>query len=296
MTHQTVKVDEGAASQRLDLFLAAQLGISRSQAQALIKQGGVTVNSRPEPARYLLRTGETVDVTQANTAKPQTATHTAPDIPILFENSDLIVIDKPAGLVTHPGAGVTGPTVADFARLHTSDPDPDRPGIVHRLDKDTSGVMVIAKNPDAKQRLQAAFANREVHKTYFALLTGQIKPDEAVINLPLGRSRTNPLAQDVRAGGRPAVTQYKLLASYPGYSLVEAHPQTGRTHQLRLHFRAVGHPIVGDQTYGVKGHLQLGRQFLHAAAISIPFGQAPIVVSSPLPADLRNCLTQISQK
>ena len=188
--------------------------------------------------------------------------------------------------------------MADFARLHTTDPDPDRPGIVHRLDRDTSGLVVLAKHPDAKSYLQQQFSSRSVHKTYLALVVGHLKPAEAVINLPLGRDPAHPLRRAVAPGGRAAVTRYRTLTSFPGYSLLEANPETGRTHQIRVHLASLGHPVAGDTTYGPpKRPLGLKRQFLHASKLNLatPSGQK-LELESPLPLDLEQTLRRLEAR
>jgi 23S rRNA pseudouridine1911/1915/1917 synthase len=286
--------DSRAARERLDAFLAIALARPRSQAQRLVKAGLVRVNGRTERPSYLMQVGDNVSVTEPPAAATRTS---APDLPVVYEDADLLVIDKPAGLVVHPGAGAaaSGPSVADYARSRTSDPDPDRPGIVHRLDRDTSGLLIIAKTPEVKAYLQAAFKKHQVHKTYQLLLVGHPAHDQAMIKLPLGRHHSRPLQQAVVSGGREAVTGYQVVRAYPGYALVEAHPQSGRTHQLRVHFAALGHPVVGDTLYGrPERQLGLRRQFLHAAGLrfTAPSGAA-LDLHSPLPADLQQALSRL---
>lgn len=293
MTHH-FRADSGAATQRLDVFLANRLGVSRSQAQQLLKAQGVTVNSQFERPSYSMRGDEDVVVNEPIVAR---SNHVAPDLPIVFEDPDLLIVDKPAGLAVHPGAGLnSSATVADFARGRTVDTDPDRPGIVHRLDRDTSGLLIIAKTTAAKTYLQKAFKNREIHKVYLLLATGRVSPDTAVIRLPVGRNPAHPLRQAVVSGGRESMTAYKTVADYPGYSLIEARPQTGRTHQLRVHFAALGHPVAGDTSYGPpRRPLGLKRHFLHATALEFvsPSG-TPLVLASPLPADLQLVLDRLN--
>jgi 23S rRNA pseudouridine1911/1915/1917 synthase len=199
----------------------------------------------------------------------------------------------------HPGAGDGAiATVADFARSRTTDTDTERPGIVHRLDRDTSGLLIIAKHAAAKAYLQAQFKTHKVHKLYTLLVVGRLEPETAVIDLPVGRHPSKPLQQSVTPGGRPSQTAYRATHAYNGYTLVEARPQTGRTHQLRVHFAALGHPVAGDITYGLpKRQLRLNRQFLHAAGLelTLPSGK-PLRLTSPLPADLQQVIDQLSQE
>jgi len=288
-------VPEGAATERLDVFLALTMKLSRSSAGRLIKNGAVLVNRRPEKASYIVQIGDSIEVAPAPQAPA--ARQAPPKLPVTYEDAELLVVDKPAGLTVHPGAGINqnSPTVADFARTKSTDPDADRPGIVHRLDRDTSGLLIIAKTEAAKVALQRQFRARQVQKTYLALVVGHPRPDAATIKLPVGRHPSRPLQQAVVPGGRSAQTRYRTLESYPGYSLIEAHPATGRTHQIRVHFAAIGHPIAGDTTYGPKDRpLSLHRQFLHAAALTFatPTGQT-LALESPLPADLAAALAKL---
>ena len=295
MTRQ-LSVPEGAAAERLDVYLAAALGASRSQVQKLLQSGAVTVNGVPERPSYLVQPGDSIAVTET---KRESATPPPPRIDIVYEDGDLLVIDKPAGLAMHQGPGLEGePTVADFARLHTTDPDPERPGIVHRLDRDTSGLVILAKTPAAKQHLQQQFADRKVHKTYTVLTVGHPDPAEAVIRLPLDRDPAHPLRRAVVPGGREAITRYHTLASYPGFALLEATPQTGRTHQIRVHLAGIGHPVAGDILYGPpKRPLGLTRHFLHASALQFtaPSGQS-LALTSQLPPDLEQIRSSLEKQ
>jgi 23S rRNA pseudouridine1911/1915/1917 synthase len=290
----SLTVTPEAAGLRLDVFLAQVSPHSRSRIQQLITQGEVEVNGGVQPARYMVRAGDSIRITQPNTNEPQPPE--APHMPIIYEDANLMVIDKPAGLVVHAGAGTAGSaTVADFARSRTSDPDPERPGIVHRLDRDTSGLLLIAKNLPTKQYLQTLLRQHRIIKTYTALVIGRPHPAAATIDLPLGRDRAHPLRQAVVPGGREAITFYRTIATYPGYSLISAQPKTGRTHQLRVHFAAIGHPIVGDNMYGNTGRqLGLPRQFLHATTLEFTTQQGTkLKLTNPLPPDLDTCLSKL---
>ena len=290
MTPRVYPVESGAAGERLDVFLTKTLVSARSQVQKLFKAELITVNGQTQRPSYQVAAGDTVSLAQppARVQAPP-----PPDLPILYEDADILVIDKPAGLAVHPGAAshVTA-TVADFARPRTTDADPDRPGIVHRLDRDTSGLLIIAKNASAKAFMQAAFKNREVHKAYQLLVVGRLEQDAAVIKLPLGRDPAKPLQQAVSAGGRDATTAYEATRFFSGYTYVVARPETGRTHQLRVHFAALGHPVAGDIAYGPpKRPLGIKRQFLHASDIEFtaPSGER-LKLQSPLPLDLQKVL------
>lgn len=292
MSHHLV-VPAGAAPQRLDLFLATALVDSRSRIQQMLRSGAITVNGAPARPSYLVQPNDAIAVLEATIEA--TALLAPLELPVVYEDSDLLVVDKPAGLVVHPATAAHAantPSVAGFARTKTTDPDPERPGIVHRLDRDTSGLLIIAKDPAAKAALQRAFRTRAVAKTYQLLVVGTPKEAAAVINLPLGRDPARPLRRMVSQSGREALTGYRTLAVYPGFSFMEAKPQTGRTHQLRVHFAAIGHPVAGDITYGPPTRpLGLTRQFLHAAALEFttPSGKF-IELHSPLPPDLASVL------
>jgi 23S rRNA pseudouridine1911/1915/1917 synthase len=285
----------GAANERLDVYLAEKFNLTRARIQHLLKDGAVKVNGSAQRASYRVQPD---DIVEAEFPVHTETIPVPPTLPVLYEDPDLLVVDKPAGLIMHPGSGTAGAgTVADFAREHSTDPDATRPGIVHRLDRDTSGLVIIAKSAAAKTYLQKQFRERQVHKTYQVLLVGRIKPSAAEIRLPLGRHPSRGLRQAVVATGRQAVTRYEILAAYPGYSHVLASPETGRTHQLRVHFAALGHPVAGDTAYG-QPHRQLGltRQFLHAGQIEFttPAGKK-LKLQSPLPTDLEKALHALAK-
>lgn len=283
-----------AQGSRLDVFAARITGLSRSAMKTAILGGNITVDGQVAPPNLRLKAGQ-----HLNYLKPldhASSPRTAPTIDILYQDDQLLVINKPAGLTVHPGAGSHDDGyVSDFAALHTSDSQADRPGIVHRLDKDTSGVMLIARTQASRQYLQTLFNQRRITKTYLALVHGRPQSNDAIIDLPLGRDPHHSLRQAVVPGGRPAQTEYRLLTAFHHYSLLEVHPQTGRTHQIRVHLAALGHSIVGDVTYGQAGRpTGLTRQFLHASAISF---QAPdghhVEVRSPLPPELEAFLNTL---
>lgn len=291
---RTIKVPHRAAGRRLDVFLAESQDVSRSLVQRWLKDGGVTVNGQAERASYSVEQADIIVVVLPEPAAKEVVA--IPDLPIVFEDDDIIVINKPAGIAVHAGNGYsTAATVADWARSRTTDPDPDRPGIVHRLDQDTSGLLVIAKSTAAKEVLQEQWRSRAVHKAYRLLTVGVVEPAEAVIDLPLGRDPARPTRRRVLKSGKSALTRYRTLVSYPGYSYIEAQPETGRTHQIRVHFAAMGHPIAGDTVYGPpRRPLGLTRQFLHATDLSFrtPSGQ-DVALSCPLPADLLSVLSEL---
>jgi 23S rRNA pseudouridine1911/1915/1917 synthase len=294
-----------AVGERLDKVIAAELGeLSRTQVQRLIDDGLVRVDGRvAQKANERLDRPASVEV---RIPPPGPSSHQAEDIAleIVFENDDLLVINKPAGMVVHPAAGHAGGTLVNAVLGH--DPnlegvgDEQRPGIVHRLDKDTSGLILVAKNDVAHRELQRQFKAREVQKTYLALLDGHPPTTTGRIEAAIGRDVRNrkrmAIVPDAR--GRLAVTEYQVKHSYPEHALVEARPLTGRTHQLRLHFAYLKCPIVGDPVYGRKtASLPLKRHFLHAARLTftLPGSGQPITLEAPLPPELARVLKRLDE-
>jgi 23S rRNA pseudouridine1911/1915/1917 synthase len=283
---------------RLDKFVSGQVpDLSRTQAQHLIEGGQVTVNGNPEKASFKLTAGDTVLVT----IPPPTPSHLTPEnipVPILYEDDDVLVVDKPAGLTVHPAPGHPGHTLVNavLSHLATLPDDAQRPGIVHRLDKDTSGVMVIARNPVAHENLAAQFKKHAVKKVYLALVRGQVTPEEGIIEAPIGRDTSDrkKMAISGESRGRKALTRYKVIRFLGNYTLLEVMPQTGRTHQIRVHLAAIGYPVVGDATYGIKSPA-LSRQFLHAHKLGfrLPSTDKYVEFTSPLPEDLEKALKEV---
>jgi 23S rRNA pseudouridine1911/1915/1917 synthase len=292
------------AGQRLDRFLAAQLtGMSRTRIQSLVDEGRVLVDGAALKPAHRVEPGAVVSV---DIPAPPAAGVEAEDIPleILYEDEDLAVINKPAGRIVHPGAGRdTGTLVA--ALLHrfggvqglSMVGGPLRPGIVHRLDKGTSGALVIARNDAAHLKLVEDFRERRVEKTYLALLHGKVKGESGRVELPVARDlRRRSRMTARRREGREARTDWRVLLRLPGFTLVEADLHTGRTHQIRVHFSALGHPVVGDTLYGAPRQERmgsellptLGRNFLHAARIGFahPRTARRLEIRAPLPKDL----------
>lgn len=293
------------AGTRLDRYLAALVpGLSRTRAQTLIAEGGARVDDRPAKASQALEAGQTVTLDHAE-PPPGSATHAlVPEdipIPIVYEDEHLIVIDKPAGLVVHPAPGHATGTVV-HALLGHLDPagtggDATRPGIVHRLDKDTSGLLVVARDAATLAGLAARMKARRTVKRYLALVEGHMPVPEGTIEAPIGRDRRQRQRMalvSVPAGGREAVTRFRVLGEHRGRSLLEIQLETGRTHQIRVHLAAVGHPVVGDQTYGRPQPPQPARQFLHAAHLEFehPATGAWMTFDAPLPADLAAFLAE----
>lgn len=291
-----LQMHEDEAGQRLDVVLAARLAVSRSKIQARLAAGLIKLADGTIPkAGHLVAAGQSILVENPPAeSSPATAQL---DLPILFQNDDILVLDKPAGLLVHSGNGrQSEPTVADLVKDLLQDDDLNRPGIVHRLDRNTSGLLLVARHPAAKAYLQSLFRDHKITKTYRALLVGRIEPAAATINLPLGRGAADRTRRVVDPHGRQAVTRYQTTATYPGHSLVEAWPATGRTHQLRAHFAAVKHPIVGDSQYGQgQNRFRLHRQFLHAARLEFVGMHGEIFdFSSNLPSELQKVLDQLA--
>jgi 23S rRNA pseudouridine1911/1915/1917 synthase len=289
---------------RLDKTVAALFPeLSRSAAQRLIDDARVTVNGEPRPARYLTAVGDVIAVDPPEPAPTQPQPEAIP-LTILFEDEDLLAIDKPAGMVVHPGAGNNAGTVVN-ALLHLAPEaaetgDTDRPGIVHRLDKETSGVLLLARTARGLESLQTQFKQREIQKTYLAVCIGDVQPPRGVINKPVGRDPSNRQRMAVLTSGREAVTAFNVTESLKidsrPYSVLRANPQTGRTHQIRVHLASIGFPIVGDLLYGANrdplSKTIAPRHLLHAQELRFtrPATGEPVVVYAPLPEDFRALL------
>jgi 23S rRNA pseudouridine1911/1915/1917 synthase len=307
--HQ-LTVDADAAGTRLDVFLAGVLAQhSRSQFQRLIREGRVTVDGAAAKANLVLRSGQVVNV---EVPPPVAATPAAQEIPlpIVYQDDDVIVVDKPAGMVVHPGAGHGEGTLVNALLFHADNLSgvggEERPGIVHRLDRGTSGLLVAAKNDLAHRELTRQFQDREVEKEYVALAWGEVHAGRR-IDLPIGRDPVHREKMSTRARrARTAVTRITRSADLKGVSLIHVAIATGRTHQIRVHLSAIGHPIVGDRTYGgVRRHMpahlrpveRLERPFLHAGRLAFahPRDARRMEFEAPLPEDLQAILDAIEQ-
>ncbi len=306
-----IEIKKDMPARRIDKYLAGRVrGHSRAFLQKLIADGHVTVNGRSVKCSYEIQVGDVIDVSiparRELSIIPQ-------DIPlnILYEDEHMIVIDKHADLITHPGRGHWCGTLvnalAHYAKQLSAVGPPDRAGIVHRLDKDTTGVIVLAKDDAFHRDLALQFERRHVQKEYLAIVEGELDLDSDVIDKPLGRHPRDHERQAVRAeGGRPAQTTYEVMERFRGFTLVRLIPKTGRTHQIRVHMRSIGHPIVADALYGnctevwlsdIKGEPRadgeeplLARQALHAhrLAFTHPITKQPADFHAELPADMRN--------
>jgi 23S rRNA pseudouridine1911/1915/1917 synthase len=333
---RTFDVPPEARGQRLDQFVAAQLeGVSRSRVQLLIEQGDVLVNGVREKASLKLRGGERIAITGEPHPAPLKATAEAIPLDVVFEDADLAVVNKPAGMMVHAGSGQTesarsGGTLVNallhrFQALSSTGGDL-RPGIVHRLDKETSGLIVVAKNDRAHAALGAMFSGRHIQKTYIALVEGDVKREKGTIAAAVSRDpvRRTRMTTQPNENARSAVSHYEVVrrmaTRFGKFTLVRVRIETGRTHQIRVHMASLGHPVVGDTLYGAAGQLtdqvasnaaqskaarrnadperlKLGRNFLHAAQLEFahPLTGKPLQLEAPLPEELDTFLARLER-
>src|SRR5215216_5571560 len=283
---------------RLDRYVADQLpDLSRGTVQALIESGRVLVDGQQRKPKFRMTPGEVVSVE----IPPPQVDEILPDpipLAVVYEDADVIVVNKPAGMVVHPAPGHPRGTLANALLSHVpgiSVGGSQRPGIVHRLDKDTSGLIVAAKTDRGRTSLVTQWESRSVEKTYLALVAGSVVDEEAIIDAPIGRDPKNRQRMAVVRSGRPAVTRFRIVERFPSTTLLEVFIETGRTHQIRVHLAFIGHPVVGDQLYGrvrqTDPHVE--RQFLHASALAfqLPDGER-LRLESPLPDELRAALEE----
>jgi 23S rRNA pseudouridine1911/1915/1917 synthase len=303
VSERQVELHFEQSAERLDKFLVSQLPeFSRSRLQGLIKDGCVSVNGRPaRKAGQMLDWGAVLLIT-IPPAEPTALVAEQIPLDILFENEDLLVVNKPAGMVVHPAAGHSTGTLVHAALAHAPEMEgiggEKRPGVVHRLDKDTSGIILLAKNDTAHHWLQEQFRLRRVNKIYLALVDGKPSTSVGRIEAAIGRSPAHrkQMAVTTENKGREAVSEYRLLESFRRHTLLEVHPITGRTHQIRIHLAFIGCPVAGDTVYGrKKSTIPLQRHFLHAASLSIALpGQAePQRFEAPLPPELVSVLASL---
>jgi 23S rRNA pseudouridine1911/1915/1917 synthase len=271
---------------RIDAYLARVAPEhSRSFWQKMAEKNVVQVNGVPVKSSYTITAGDMVSI-----ELPELPDFSGEVLPVIYEDADIVVVNKPAGMLTHAKGPISDEfTVADFVRPQTTDGiDTNRPGIVHRLDRGTSGVIVAARTPDAKRWLQKQFATRKVKKTYIALVNGHPKEPAATLQLPLERNPKKPQTFRVGGNGKAAETAYETLQVFKDYTLLKLMPHTGRTHQLRVHMAYLNCPIVGDEFYG-KPEPKLGRMFLHAASLEITTpARERKVFEAPLPQELQD--------
>jgi 23S rRNA pseudouridine1911/1915/1917 synthase len=294
-TFEAITVPPDAAGERLDRFLAARLG-SRTSAQRLIESGGVLVDGVARPKRHRLDGGERLGV---QSAPERPAADPRPGDPVAafgvaYEDDSLLVVDKPAGVVVHPAPGhATGTLVQALGSRAAGGDEPWRAGIVHRLDRDTSGLLLVAKDEEAHRALRRQMSSRQIRREYLALVEGRPPARSGTIDAPIGRDRRSRTRVSTETDApREARTHFRLERALPRSSLLRVRLETGRTHQIRVHLQAIGHPVCGDPVYGRPGLYGLERQFLHAARLALdhPITGASLDVSSPLPADLTRAL------
>ena len=282
-----------AAGQRLDQFLAEPLG-SRARAARLIAAGLVSVDGRELAKRHSVRTGERVVVARETPGPAAASGPQQAQFEVVWEDEWLIVVDKPAGVVVHPARGhMTGTLVQALADRASGGEDPQRPGIVHRLDRDTSGLLVVAKSDAVHRRLKAMLADRSLRREYLTLVEGTPPARSGTIEAPIGRDRHDRLKHSVDSDApRAAVTHFELVEVLAHAALLRVRLETGRTHQIRVHLQAIGHPVIGDSIYGGPMRFGLKRQFLHAERLAFthPATGAPVDVRAPLPGDLTAAL------
>ena len=296
-----LRASEESKNQRLDAFLASSLdGLTRSQATRLIESGEVAVNGRAVGKSYKLAGGEDIAVTLP---EPEPVEAVPQDIPldVVYEDADVIVVNKPSGMVVHPAPGHPDGTLVNALLYHCAGTLSGvggalRPGIVHRIDRDTSGLIIAAKNDAAHQYLSAQLADHTLARTYECIVVGALREDRGTVNAPIARHPTDRKRMAVVAGGREAVTHWEVIARYPGYTHVRCRLETGRTHQIRVHMAYIGHPILGDTVYGAKKEVPgLTGQCLHAVGLRFlhPRTHEVVELSCPLPDEFTRMLQKI---
>lgn len=304
VSHTTIRITATTAGQRLDVFCVAQIpDISRAAIQRAIKDGEITINGQTVKPREVVRENDTVTVSLVPTPLQTTSPLGELSLPILYEDKDLVVINKPAGVAVHPGHGAAQPTVTAWFTQRYPDnlsvgENTDRPGVVHRLDKDTSGVLVLAKNQPAYEHLKEQFQRRRAHKEYLALVFGTPGEPKGRINRALLRSKRNPLRRTIDPHGKEAITEWRREETFgKDYALLRVFPFTGRTHQIRAHLHFLGFPIVGDALYTFKRQRPpqgVQRQMLHAEklTLTLPTGKRATFMA-PLASDFESVLTRL---
>jgi len=298
MKQYEFKVDSASSQERLDIFLSLQqVELSRSRLKKLIGEGQVQVNETQRPARYKVRAGDRI-VIQVPALVPLDATPEAIPLDIVFEDPYLVVLNKPAGMVIHPAPGHSAGTLVNALLHHCTDLSGiggvERPGIVHRLDKDTSGLIMVAKTETAHKNLASQFKNREIRKEYLAIVKGNVKTDKGIIDSAIGRHKVHRKKMDTRTlNGREASTEYQVVYRCKNWSYLELWPKTGRTHQIRVHLASIHHPIIGDQLYGGKSaDLKIPRHALHAHRLELkhPITGLSLSFQASLPTDMEDFL------
>ncbi|AMV62126.1 RluA family pseudouridine synthase [Pediococcus damnosus] len=292
LTHElTIQDQQG----RIDKVLAEAFpDLTRSHIQSLIKRDRILVNGEKIKNKYQVKTGDQIEVQDSDTQPTELEPEDIP-LDIVYEDDDVIVVNKPQGMVVHPAAGHPNHTLVNALLFHSPLATINgefRPGIVHRIDKDTSGLLMVAKNDKAQQSLSAQLKAKTNTRLYIALVHGNIKEDNGKIDAPIGRSPKDRKKQAIVADGRPAVTHFKVLKSYGEYTLIQCKLETGRTHQIRVHLKYIGHPVAGDPLYGPRKTLKGNGQFLHASVLGFkqPTTNKYLEFEAPLPAIFQKTL------
>ncbi len=298
-TRIELRVPDAAAGTRLDRFLAAPLG-SRARAQSLIDDGRVRVDGAVRPKRHLVAAGEAIEVDSEAAADSGPTPDDTAQFEVAYEDEHLLVVDKPAGVVVHPARGHSAGTLAQaLADRAAGGEEPWRAGIVHRLDRDTSGLLVVAKHDPVHRSLKALISQRRLRREYLALVDGHPPARTGTIDAPIGRHRRDRKLMSIDSDdAREARTHFEIEQLLPAAALLRVILETGRTHQIRVHLAAIEHPISGDPQYGTRGRYGLERQFLHATRLAFthPVTGTEVDVSSPLPADLAAALLRAEQR
>ena len=292
ITDQTGRIDK--------VLTSLEPEITRSRLKNLINDGHVTVNGQAVKPKYKVQAGDKISLVKS---EPQSLELTPENIPldIVYEDDDVIVVNKPQGMVVHPAPGHPNHTLVNALLYHSPLSTINgtfRPGIVHRIDKDTSGLLMVAKNDLAHQSLAEQLRNKTNKREYLALVYGQIKEDEGTIDAPLGRNPQDRKKQAVVKGGRHAVTHFKVMKRYDNFTLVKCILETGRTHQIRVHMKYIGHPLVGDPLYGPRKVIGKDGQFLHAALLGFkhPRTGKELVFEAPLPENFQKMLDKLDKQ
>lgn len=291
--HKAFRVPEEDADHRLDLWLIAKLGdatLTRSRLQALIRAGAVSVNGAKARAGLRLRPQDAIEIELPDAAPNETIVPEEFGLPVLYEDDFLIAIDKPSGVVVYPAVGHAHGTVVNQLVSHCALArfgEPRRPGIVHRLDEGTSGVLVVAKRDEAYLHLVEQFQRREIEKIYLALVHGRVSEDEGRIEGSIGRDPVKRQRMKILPQGKPAITEFRVLKRFSEATLLEVRPLTGRTHQIRVHLSAIGHPVLGDELYGRRRTTAPRRLMLHAWRMRLahPITRERLELVAPLPPE-----------
>ena len=295
-----VRIEASVAGQRLDKAVAELTDLSRSLSNEQIKDGRILVNGQAKKAKYAVKEG---DVISYELPEPEVVEYVAEDIPleIVYQDEDVAVVNKPQGMVVHPSAGHTSGTLVNALMYHIKDLSGIngvlRPGIVHRIDKDTSGLLMIAKNDQAHVALADELKDKKSLRKYWAIVHGNLPNDRGVIEAPIGRSEKDRKKQAVTAKGKPALTRFQVLERFGDFSLVELQLETGRTHQIRVHMAYIGHPVAGDEVYGPRKTLKGHGQFLHARTLGFTHPRTGEVLefTAEAPAIFQETLEKLRQ-